>query len=119
MADLYDRLGTTETGARRSNVEIYHQMRTNYARWVDPVIIQMLQLIAPPFPPGSRLSLSDGTSAVVIQSNAHDPFKPLVSRITGEDLKMVGDPIDLATRGAPSIVTIGRTRVQPYLPVAA
>ena len=74
-------------------------MRTNYARWVDPVIIQMLQLIAPPFPPGSRLSLSDGTSAVVIQSNAHDPFKPLVSRITGEDLKMVGDPIDLATEG--------------------
>jgi hypothetical protein len=65
------------------------------------------------------LLLEDGTHAVVTQSGAIDPFKPVVQRIAGEELKLEGDPIDLATGGAPKIVAIGRTRVEPYLPIAA
>ena len=93
---------------------------TAHAGWCDPVVTQVLQQIAPPFPPGSRLLLADGTQAVVTQSGAVDPFKPIVRRISGEELKLDGDPIDLGMhRGTPKIVAIGRTRVDPYLPVAA
>jgi HD-GYP domain-containing protein (c-di-GMP phosphodiesterase class II) len=119
VADLYDRLGTTDTGARRSNLEIYFQMRTSHSGWSDPVIVQMLQQIAPPFPPGCRLVLADGTQAVVTQINGENPYKPVVRRLAGEDLKLDGDPIDLGQSGAPSIVSIGRTPVEPYLPIAA
>ena len=119
VADLYDRLATTETGERRTNVEIYYRMRTDCLGFTDPVIVQALQQIAPPFPPGCRLTLSDGTSAVVTQTSAIDPFRPIVRRVTGEQLTMEGDAIDLGGDGAPEIVTIGKTAVEPFLPVAA
>jgi HD-GYP domain-containing protein (c-di-GMP phosphodiesterase class II) len=118
VADLYDRLGTTDTGARRSNLEIYFKMRTGCSGWADPVIVQMLQQIAPPFPPGARVMLNDGTQAVVTQTT-HETFKPIVRRICGEDLNLQGEPIDLTMSGAPSIESIGKTPVAPYLCSAA
>jgi HD-GYP domain-containing protein (c-di-GMP phosphodiesterase class II) len=118
-ADLYDRLATTATGERRSNLEVYFQMRTSCSGWCDPVVVQVLQQIAPPFPPGSRLALSDGTAAIVTQTNTIDPFKPVVRRVVGEDLKIDGDAFDLGMNGSPKVVKVGKTVVEPFLPVAA
>jgi HD-GYP domain-containing protein (c-di-GMP phosphodiesterase class II) len=118
VADLFDRLATTDTGARRTNLEVFFLMRTSCSGWCDPVILQVLQQIAPPFPPGCRVSLSDGSSAIVTQVDAIDPFKPVVRRINAE-LQLQGEAIPLTMRGAPSIVTIGRTQVRPLIPVAA
>jgi HD-GYP domain-containing protein (c-di-GMP phosphodiesterase class II) len=119
VSNLYDRLATAEKGARRSNVEVYYKMRTECAGWCDPVVVQMLQQIAPPFPPGSRVSLNDGTSAIVTQTCALDPFKPIVRRLSGEDFTMSGEAIDLGDDGAPKIIAIGRTRVEALLPQRA
>jgi response regulator RpfG family c-di-GMP phosphodiesterase len=56
VADLYDRVATsTQHRARRSNLEILHVIRTQYAAWCDPVVLNALQAITPPFPPGSRI----------------------------------------------------------------
>jgi HD-GYP domain-containing protein (c-di-GMP phosphodiesterase class II) len=118
-ADLYDRLATSPTGERRTNVEVYFQMRTRCSGWVDPVIVQVLQQIAPPFPPGSTLGLSDGTAAVVTQTGAIDPYKPVVRRVVGEDLKLDGNAFDLGMNGSPKVVKVGKTIVESFLPVAA
>jgi hypothetical protein len=37
----------------------------------------------------------------------------------GDDLKLEGDAIDLSASGAPRILTLGRTQVEPLLPIAA
>lgn len=119
VADLYDRLATSDTGERRSNLEVYFRMRTSCSGWADPVIVETLQQIAPPFPPGSKLQLSDDTIAIVTQTNPLDPFKPIVRRAVGEELKMEGEAINLANPAAPRILRIGKTEVEPLLPLAA
>ena len=55
-ADLYDRLCTPLSGKRRSNMEVLHLMRTQYSGWIDPSVFQAVQMLCPPFPPGSRSS---------------------------------------------------------------
>lgn len=104
-ADLYDRLATSPPGERRrNNMEILHLMRTKYAGWCDPQIVRVLESVAPPYPPGSRVRLSDGTSAVVIDIGNGKPTQPVVRRLGEDRWTLVGEPLDLSRPGAPAIV---------------
>jgi len=53
-------------------------MRRHYSDWYDPEIFRILQAVAPPFPPGCRMRLSDGTSAIVTDVNPACPMRPTV-----------------------------------------
>jgi hypothetical protein len=49
-----------------------------YSRFYDPVLMKVIAGLIQPFPVGARLELSDGRSAVVVQYNRKQPFKPTV-----------------------------------------
>ncbi|CAN5542794.1 HD-GYP domain-containing protein [soil metagenome] len=114
-ADLYDRLATGHP-RRKSNVEVLHLLRTKYAAWIDPVVLRGLSAVAPPFPPGCRLRLNDGTSAIVLRIDELDPYSPIVRRIVEADWQLEGEQIDLSAAGAPQIVSVGETAVQGLVP---
>lgn len=119
-ADLYDRLAAGPNGKRRPAVEVLHEMRTRFAGWVDPEILKAMVSVIPPFPPGSRVQLSDGTTAVVMAPNPGDPYRPPVRRWCGPGAQL-GEPLALSTEAAPWIVSMGGVCVEemvPLLPVA-
>lgn len=114
-ADLYDRLATRPDGRRRAGVEVLHAMRTRYASWVDPEIFRAFAAVVPPFPPGARVRLSDGTDAVVVGPNLIDPYRPPVRRFD-RGAGTLGEPILLAAAGAPTIVSVGGVAVDQLVP---
>lgn len=119
-ADLYDRLAAGPNGRRRPAVEVLHTMRTRFAGWVDPEVLKALPAVIPPFPPGSRVRLSDGTIAVVMAPNPGDPYRPPVRRWSGPE-ENLGEPFALSDEAAPWIVSMGGVCVEemvPLLPIA-
>jgi HD-GYP domain-containing protein (c-di-GMP phosphodiesterase class II) len=91
IADLYERLTIGDDGQRRPNVEILHLMRTRYAGWLDPEIMKVVPGMIPPFPPGVRVTLTDGSEAVTVGLRPERPYQPMVKRIENKD------PFTLAT----------------------
>ncbi len=116
-ADLYERLALPR-GARnkRSNLEVYYDIRTRYAGWVDPAVLRTLQSIAPPFLPGTTIVLSDQTQGVVADVKPNDPYAPIVKRLRGDGTGLDDPAIDLTAPGAPGIATAGGIPVRPLLP---
>jgi HD-GYP domain-containing protein (c-di-GMP phosphodiesterase class II) len=114
-ADLYDRLATGHR-RRKSNVEVLHLLRTKYAPWIDPMVLRGLCAVAPPFPPGCRLRLSDGTTAIVIRVDEIDPYSPVVRRVAEENWQLAGGRLDLSLPGMPTVVSVGDTKVQGLVP---
>jgi hypothetical protein len=74
-----------------------------YAGWYDPEVFRVLQAVTPPFPPGCRVKLSDGTLAIVTDINPGTPLQPIVRRLAGDNWELVGDPVDLSIPDAPQI----------------
>jgi len=119
-ADLYDRVATPIDGSpRRSNFEVLHLMRCQYGSWCDPSVLKMLHLICPPFPPGSFVTLSDDTIAVVVDVGHADAYRPIVKRVVGPDLMLDDKRLDLAAQDGPQITHLGRTPVDAFIPTAA
>ncbi len=105
-ADLFDRLRHPDGGGASLDpaaapdpksrgralpvVEVLRRMQEPpYAAWLDPVVLTGLIAVCPPYPPGCRVRLSDGTSGVVTQWNQEDPCRPTVA--------LVGDAFEDAT----------------------
>jgi len=91
-------------------------MRTQFATGMDPVVLQCLQQVCPPFPPGSAVGLSDGTAAIVVQVESADSFRPIVRRVLGEE-KVAETTLSLRSTGAPAIVSVGGVQVEKLMPV--
>lgn len=101
-ADTFDRLATCTDPARRlTNLETLALLRKHHAHRLDGTVLRTLHAVCPPFPPGSRVTLSDGHSAVVTRVDDSDLFRPTVRRLsssanpalplptlTGEDLDL-------------------------------
>lgn len=102
-ANLYDRLSNPGKGKRRSNLEVFRLIERDYASWCDPEVLRVLKAVAPPFPPGCRLKLNDGTLAIVTDVNPARPMHPKVRRLAEDRWTLVGEDIDLALDGAPAI----------------
>lgn len=117
-ANLYDRLTLGSNGARRPNVEILHLMRTTYRSWLDPEVLKAVVAVVPPFPPGSRVVLSDNTTAVVVELRAGDPYRPSVRRVGPDGWTLIGEKIDLATSRELGITSAGGVSVGEMIPAA-
>jgi HD-GYP domain-containing protein (c-di-GMP phosphodiesterase class II) len=115
VADLYDRLTAGAQNRRRTNLEIHFLLRTQYAAWTDPVVLQCLQQVCPPFPPGCTVGLSDGSEAIVTQVDQADPFRPIVRRKLPED-RVADETTSLRAEGAPSVVTVSGVQVDRLMP---
>jgi hypothetical protein len=116
-ADLYERLASPR-GARnkRSNLEVYFDLRTRYASWVDPVVLKTLQTIAPPFLPGTTVVLSDRTQGVIVDVKLNEPYAPIVKRLRGDGTGLIDPAIDPAAPGSPTVETAAGVAVRPLLP---
>lgn len=113
-ADLFDRLANP-AGERRPNVEVLHLLRTRFAGQLDPVVLQALHEVAPAFPPGSTVELSDGTRAVVVDTDPDDLFRPAVRRLR-DDWTAEDATIWLSETPELGIVSTGGVRVGQWLP---
>lgn len=118
VADLYDRIATSGN-KRLPNAMVLHIIRNKYASWCDPTVLQSLHLVAPPFPPGNRVTLDDGTSAIVVKIDTADPYRPIIRRVRREDWQMEGEPISLRHPGAPKICEAGGIDVGTLFPQRA
>jgi HD-GYP domain-containing protein (c-di-GMP phosphodiesterase class II) len=86
-ADLFDRLRhpAHAPGSRESTspsipaVRALRLMRSKpHVDGIDPVIFRALVTVAPPFPPGTVVELSDGRRAAVVLVRPADPCRPVV-----------------------------------------
>jgi HD-GYP domain-containing protein (c-di-GMP phosphodiesterase class II) len=107
-ADLYDRLCAPRPGQpkRRSNYQALHLIKTRYSGWLDPEVLRALELVAPPFVPGTRVALSDGVTSVVVGVDPRDPYRPKVSPVAADGKSLDPTVISLRQQGAPSIVAV-------------
>lgn len=94
-ANLYDRLANPGNGKRRSNLAVFRLIEAKHEAWCDPEVLRMLKAVAPPYPPGCRVKLTDGTRAIVTDVNPAKPMKPKVRRLEEDNWTMVGEDIDL------------------------
>jgi hypothetical protein len=118
VADLYANLARPpRSNVRRGNLEVLHLMRTQFAKWMDPVVFAALQSVAPPFLPGSKVVLGDRSTAAVVAVRASDPYVPVVRRFKPDGDELVGPELDLRQRGAPALVALpGGTPVAQFMP---
>jgi HD-GYP domain-containing protein (c-di-GMP phosphodiesterase class II) len=117
IADLYDRLSIGEKLVRRPNIEILHLMRTQYAAWLDPEILKVIPSVIPPFPPGMRVKLSDGSEAVTVGLRPERPYEPQVKRIEKrEPLELSATMIDLSLEKELRIHSFGGLDVRAMIP---
>ncbi|MCA9284738.1 MAG: hypothetical protein KDA22_05970, partial [Phycisphaerales bacterium] len=78
-ADAYDRLlhrvdGGTWPRVRAMNTLLNSPLNGRF----DPVVLAVMPVVAPPYPPGSQITLSDGQRAFVLDWDAEAPCRPVV-----------------------------------------
>lgn len=82
-ADIFDRLRHPPDGAPA--VPVVRALRTmqeqRIARLIDPITYSALLSVAPPYPPGSLVTLSNGARCVVTEWRPQDPCRPVVRTI--------------------------------------
>ncbi|HEY7115903.1 MAG TPA: HD domain-containing phosphohydrolase [Tepidisphaeraceae bacterium] len=105
-ADLYERLATPPDGKgpRRSNLEILHLMRQRYADWLDPEVLAALPRVVPPFPPGGKVTLSDGRVAVVMAIDPESPYRPVVRPLAADGKTLAPETVCLTKRPELTII---------------
>jgi HD-GYP domain-containing protein (c-di-GMP phosphodiesterase class II) len=103
-ANLFDRLTMSEDGKRRrANIEILRIMEQRYAALLDPEILQVLPKVVPPYPPGGRVTLSDGRKAIVVALDPENPYSPTVKPVGKDGWELLPEPIVLSQQKALSI----------------
>jgi hypothetical protein len=119
-ADVYERLAVDEANKRRrGNAEILHLMRTRYGRWIDPEVMSVLPKVVPPFPPGSKVKLSDGRAAIVTVMDPDDPYRPTVRPVAADGWTMTGDAVVLSKTPGVHVAEANGVAVAEMLPRAA
>ncbi len=84
LADSFDRLRRPLNQPARPTVAVLNILqRPASMLHFDPQTILALFAVVPPYPPGSRLVLSDGSSAVCTEPHVDDPCRPTVSLLDG------------------------------------
>ncbi len=115
-ANLFDRLRIAADGRRRPNIEVLHLLRTEYASRLDPQVAKILPSVIPPFPPGMKVKMTDGTMAVVTNFAVSDPYNPTIRRLAADNWTLEGAPIDLADAGGLHIAEIEGRSTTGFLP---
>ncbi len=95
VADVYD----AATSARcyspaKLPIQVLYEMRTHCRGFFDPVVEKAFYRIAPAFPVGQKVTLSDGAEAAVVDFNPDFPTKPKVRTQTSSeeiDLSLYSD----------------------------
>lgn len=119
VADVFTRLSNPASGEKMPQVWALAAMLSDKLRTrFDPNVLRALVQVVPPYPPGSRVTLSDGSEAVVIDHDINDPCNPTVQRLPDNELpapdKPLGEMLNLREIGRLSIVACDGQRTEPY-----
>jgi len=98
-ADLYDRLRNPPDGASaRPAVRALRDLqRAPHADALDPMVFKALVTVAPPYPPGVLVELSDGSTGVTTGWSKTDPCRPEVRLIDDPAANFAADDPGQAT----------------------
>lgn len=119
VADVFTRLSNPASGEAMPQVwalaaMLSEKLRTRF----DPNVLRALAEVVPPYPPGSRVTLSDGSQAIVIDHHISDPCNPTVQRLPDNVLPKPGQPlgetINLREHDKLNIVACDGKRTEPY-----
>ena len=118
VANMLDAL--MSVGRRRGEPTVAALSRIQadpFAPMFDPVVLRAALECIPPFPLGSRVTLSNERSVVVIDMNEGRPCEPIVQIVRPEDEAASKPPIqlDLSRPNAPRIAHDGGRPVEQYL----
>lgn len=123
VADLYERIRHPLSPTGRilppvPAVRVLAAMQREPIRhWIDPIVFRSLLAVTPAYPPGSRVTLTDGREAVVAAWDPAKPCRPMVRPLipTEDDLGFEvagdGDTIDLSDPDAPMITEVDGVNV--------
>lgn len=119
VADVFTRLRSPAGGETMPQVWALAAMLSDKLRTrFDPNVLRALVEVVPPYPPGSRVTLSDGGEAIVIDHHIADPCKPTVQRLPDNSLPAPGQPlgatVNLREREKLCIVACDGQRTEPY-----
>jgi HD-GYP domain-containing protein (c-di-GMP phosphodiesterase class II) len=119
VADVFTRLSNPVGGESMPQVWALAAMLSDKLRTrFDPNVLRALVEVVPPYPPGSRVTLSDGSEAIVIDHRIADPCNPTVQRLPDNALPAPGQPlgetINLAEQPKLRIVACDGRRTEPY-----
>lgn len=95
VADLYDRLSRCREPVRMTNYQVLHLLKTRYRSGLDQEIVATLPQVIPPFSPGRRVTLSDGSEGIVVGFNPYSPYQPPVKLFDPVTQTVQGPAVDL------------------------
>jgi HD-GYP domain-containing protein (c-di-GMP phosphodiesterase class II) len=86
LADYFDECRHPVTGKHQPVVAVLrHLLEPQTLRKFDPQVVRALFTVAPPYPPGSMLKLSNGRWAAALDHNPANPCRPRVQLIPPPD----------------------------------
>jgi HD-GYP domain-containing protein (c-di-GMP phosphodiesterase class II) len=101
VANHFDRLRRRPDGSMMPRVRVLRQMLDGqFTPRFDPVILHMLPQVAPAYPPGSMVRLSNHEHAVVVGWDPRHPCRPPVrilppNVLAGDTMEQPGERIEL------------------------
>lgn len=112
VADMFDRFRHA-TPRTMPVVRAHAHLRKVAAMGlIDPIVFVALLSAAPPYPPGTLVTLSDGRHAAIIARTPGQPCRPSVRIVDPDAFKPVaGELIDLSQTPDLSIAAVGEDRV--------
>lgn len=88
-ADSFDRLSMSSVdanGNEQPRVRVLREMvRGERSAWFDATVVHGLMAVCPPYPPGARVTLSDGMHGVVVGWDTRNPCKPRIRELDPSD----------------------------------
>lgn len=119
VADVFTRLRHPASGQAMPQVWALNAMLSDKLHsHFDPNVLRALVEVVPPYPPGSRVTLSDGAEAVVIDHHIADPCNPIVQLLPDNVLpsegKPMGEKLNLREIETLNIVACDGQRTEPY-----
>ncbi len=95
-----------------------HELKSSrFTGWFDPVVVEALLRLVPPFTAGTVVTLTGGAEAVVLENHAESPCKPTVKLIQSSNGEPFGPArlIDLRLCPDMTITEVDGVDVRPYL----
>ncbi|HUU85269.1 MAG TPA: HD domain-containing phosphohydrolase, partial [Phycisphaerae bacterium] len=83
VVDAFDHLLSPKRRSVPTVVAIHGLKSAQLAGWFDPVVVETLLRLLPPFQVGSVVTLSNGSEAVVVENHPEAPCRPRVRLMGG------------------------------------
>jgi HD-GYP domain-containing protein (c-di-GMP phosphodiesterase class II) len=119
VVDAFDHL-TWQNGRMVPTIVALHEIASGrFAGWFDPVVLDTLGRLVPPFMVGSVVRLSEGSNAVLVANHQDEPCRPSVRLLSGSiyqrGTRVQGKPIDLRLHRKLFIASVDGFDVTKYL----